>query len=86
MELAITTPALLFPAISLLMISYTTRFLHLANLARSLHAINPSAPEPVVLEQINIAQSFIASLALMHEGERSSSPGGVGALSIFGPV
>jgi len=41
MEITITTPALLFLAISLLMISYTTRFLHLANLARSLHAINP---------------------------------------------
>jgi hypothetical protein len=39
-------------AISLLMISYTTRFLHLAHLARSLHAINPGAPEPTVLEQI----------------------------------
>jgi hypothetical protein len=52
MEITITTPALLFPAISLLMISYTTRFLHLANLARSLHAINPGAPEPTVLEQI----------------------------------
>ena len=34
------------------MISYTTRFLHLAHLARSLHAINPGAPEPTVLEQI----------------------------------
>jgi uncharacterized membrane protein YtjA (UPF0391 family) len=52
MEITITTPALLFPAISLLMISYTTRFLHLAHLARSLHAINPGAPEPTVLEQI----------------------------------
>src|SRR6266566_2310688 len=52
MEITITTPALLFPAISLLMISYTTRFLHLAHLARSLHAINPGTPEPTVLEQI----------------------------------
>jgi hypothetical protein len=52
MEITITTPAFLFPAISLLMISYTTRFLHLANLARSLHAMSPGAPEPTVLEQI----------------------------------
>ena len=51
-RLPITTPALLFPAISLLMISYTTRFLHLANLARSLHALKPGAPEPTVLDQI----------------------------------
>jgi hypothetical protein len=44
MELPITTPALLFPAISLLMISYTARFLHLANLARSLHATKAGVP------------------------------------------
>jgi hypothetical protein len=51
-EITINTPALLFPAISLLMISYTTRFLHLANLARGLHALNPAEPEPAVLKQI----------------------------------
>jgi hypothetical protein len=38
MDLPITTPALLFPAISLLMLAYTNRFLALANLIRSLHA------------------------------------------------
>lgn len=38
MELSITTPALLFPAISLLMLAYTNRFLALANLIRNLHA------------------------------------------------
>lgn len=37
MELSITTPALLFPAISLLMLAYTNRFLALANLIRNLH-------------------------------------------------
>jgi len=37
MELSITTPALLFPAISLLMLAYTNRFLALANLIRKLH-------------------------------------------------
>jgi hypothetical protein len=58
MELAITTPALLFPAISLLMISYTTRFLHLANLARSLHALKAVPPEPTVLEQ-NIGKRIL---------------------------
>jgi len=52
MELAITTPALLFPAILLLMISYTTRFLHLANSARSLRAPKAGAPESTVLQQI----------------------------------
>lgn len=37
MELTLTTPALLFPAISLLLLAYTNRFLTLATLIRSLH-------------------------------------------------
>jgi hypothetical protein len=36
-ELSINTPALLFPAITLLMLAYTNRFLSLAALVRSLH-------------------------------------------------
>lgn len=38
MTLEISTPALLFPAISLLFLSFTNRFLHLSALIRSLHA------------------------------------------------
>jgi Protein of unknown function (DUF2721) len=38
MDISITTPALLFPAISLLMLAYTNRFLALASLIRNLHA------------------------------------------------
>ena len=37
MEISLTTPALLFPAISLLVLAYTNRFLALANLVRKLH-------------------------------------------------
>lgn len=37
MELTFTTPALLFPAISLLLLAYTNRFLALANLVRRLY-------------------------------------------------
>ncbi|MCU0485488.1 MAG: DUF2721 domain-containing protein [Anaerolineales bacterium] len=37
MEINVTTPALLFPAISLLLLAYTNRFLTLANLIRDLH-------------------------------------------------
>ncbi|SEN97989.1 Protein of unknown function [bacterium A37T11] len=37
MGLTVTTPALLFPAISLIMLAYTNRFLALASLVRSLH-------------------------------------------------
>lgn len=36
MELGVTTPALLFPAISLLLLAYTNRFLALAKLVREL--------------------------------------------------
>lgn len=38
MEISINTPALLFPAITLLMLAYTNRFLALATLIRNLHA------------------------------------------------
>jgi hypothetical protein len=37
LELTINIPALLFPAISLLMLAYTNRFLAVANLIRNLH-------------------------------------------------
>lgn len=38
MEINVTTPALLFPAISLLLLAFTNRFLTLANLIRDLHS------------------------------------------------
>ena len=37
MELSLNTPALLFPAITLLMLAYTNRFLGLSSRIRSLH-------------------------------------------------
>jgi hypothetical protein len=45
MELSITTPALLFPAISLMMLAYTNRFLAIANLIRNLHAKYKQYPD-----------------------------------------
>ncbi|MEM9399084.1 MAG: DUF2721 domain-containing protein, partial [Verrucomicrobiota bacterium] len=38
MSIDLTTPGLLFPAISLLLLAYTNRFLSLATLIRNLHA------------------------------------------------
>jgi len=38
MNITINTPALLFPAISLIMLAYTNRFLALASVVRALHA------------------------------------------------
>lgn len=55
MELSLTTPALLFPAISLLMLAYTSRFLVLAQLVRELHSKYSSElenPDKRILAQI----------------------------------
>lgn len=52
MDLSLTTPALLFPAISLLLLAYTNRFLTLANLIRELHRSYKTNPEQVILAQI----------------------------------
>ena len=53
MELSINTPALLFPAISLLMLAYTNRFLSLANLIRTLHDKYKKDPnQKHIVEQI----------------------------------
>jgi hypothetical protein len=37
MDISINTPALLFPAVSLILLAYTNRFLALANVIRQLH-------------------------------------------------
>lgn len=37
MQMTLTTPALLFPALSLLLLAYTNRFLTIAGLIRNLH-------------------------------------------------
>jgi hypothetical protein len=53
MELTFTTPALLFPAISLLLLAYTNRFLALANLVRRLHdEYKRGEKSPVLIYQI----------------------------------
>jgi hypothetical protein len=53
-EISINTPALLFPAITLLMLAYTNRFLALATLIRNLHAKYKQVPEErdIIREQI----------------------------------
>ena len=52
MDINITTPALLFPAISLLLLAFTNRFLALASLVRQLHQNYKSDPDEIVLGQI----------------------------------
>lgn len=53
MELTLTTPALLFPAISLLLLAYTNRFLTLANLIRELHRSYKNNPEEIIFAQLS---------------------------------
>ena len=52
MELTLTTPALLFPAISLVLLAYTNRFLTLSALVRSLHSDYKKEPDPFTLVEI----------------------------------
>lgn len=52
MELNLTTPALLFPAISLLLLAYTNRFLTLATIIRNLYDRYHSVPNENLLAQI----------------------------------
>jgi len=49
MQITLTTPALLFPAISLLLLAYTNRFLAIATLIRQLHKSYVDNPK-IVLE------------------------------------
>ncbi len=51
-EIPLSTPSLLFPALSLLMLAYTNRFLGLATLVRKLQADWAASQEPVLLAQI----------------------------------
>jgi hypothetical protein len=52
MDLTLTTPALLFPAISLLLLAYTSRFLSLAALMRDLYARYKTQPDPKIKGQL----------------------------------
>ncbi|PQV65287.1 Protein of unknown function (DUF2721) [Abditibacterium utsteinense] len=52
MELTLQTPALLFPTISLLILAYTNRYLHLGTLIRNLHAQHKEKPDPLIIAQL----------------------------------
>ncbi|NBW34292.1 MAG: DUF2721 domain-containing protein [Cytophagia bacterium] len=62
MEISLNTPALLFPAITLMMLAYTNRFLALATLIRNLHTKYKQIQEErdVIREQIrNLKERLI---------------------------
>lgn len=51
-QLTLTTPALMFPTISLLLLAYTNRFLSLATLIRNLSDSYQDKPSDKLLQQI----------------------------------
>jgi hypothetical protein len=61
----LTTPALLFPAISLLLLAYTNRFLVLAQLIRQLHSSERDYFQAMVQRQIQNLRRRIALIRLM---------------------
>jgi hypothetical protein len=65
-DININTPALLFPAITLLMLAYTNRFLSLASLVRKLHAeYNRGEKERNILSQIKNIRSRLNLIRYM---------------------
>jgi len=75
MKLDLTTPALLFPAVSLLMLAYTNRFLALAALVRTLHDRWRADPDDdILIRQI---------VSLRHRIHLIRGMQGFGALSIL---
>ncbi len=65
-EININTPALLFPAITLLMLAYTNRFLSLAALVRSLHGeYHRGEREKNIIKQIKNLRSRLNLIRYM---------------------
>ena len=65
MEITITTPSLLFPAISLLMLAYTNRFVVLANVIRQLSNLEDAPSKEIVVRQLNNLRKRMQVIRLM---------------------
>jgi hypothetical protein len=74
MELTLSTPALLFPAVSLLLLAYTNRYLAVASLIRNLHKKYQDEHTENILFQIRSLRSRINLIRAMQ---------GLGILCIF---
>lgn len=68
--MSINTPALLFPAITLMMLAYTNRFLGLASLIRKLHERYRLVPEDreIIKEQIRNLKRRLSLIKQMQAG------------------
>jgi len=64
-ELSINTPALLFPAITLLMLAYTNRFLAIAALVRKLHDEYTKEEDKLLRRQIKNLRGRISLIRNM---------------------
>lgn len=67
MEITLATPALLFPAISLLFLAYANRFLALARVIRELHSTYRSKPDALIAEELKILRSRLFMIRNMQE-------------------
>ena len=74
MDITLTTPALLFPAISLLLVAYTNRFNALSARIRSLHSSYRESPSELLVAQLNNLQGRIYLIRNMQ---------GLGVASLF---
>lgn len=74
MDMTLGTPALLFPAISLLLLVYANRFLSVAKVIRELHAVYRTRPEQVLAEQIRTLKRRVVLIRNMQA---------LGILSLF---
>lgn len=63
--MTLTTPALLFPAISLLLLAYTNRFLVLAQLIRELNGTNKEEMREVIIRQISNLKKRLMLIKMM---------------------
>lgn len=73
--MTLTTPALLFPAISLLLLAYTNRFVVLAQLIRRLKDLDGEKDHEIVARQLNMLRKRILLTKRMQAA---------GVLSFFG--
>ncbi len=64
-NMTLTTPALLFPAISLLLLAYTNRFLTLAQVIRQLHPGKSGPVTELALRQLGGLKRRIGLIKLM---------------------
>ncbi len=65
MRIELNTPALLFPAISFLLLPYTNRYLALASLIRNLLNENLANPHQRLVSQIKVLRRRIQLIRLM---------------------